>query len=175
MEFAQHVVNYRQGLCSDVPDDPMLLYLWSLERGYLPIALPVLEGTPDNRALTLRRMGYNLVLNVFMRDIFKVVRLLKEAGLIGDQDCANQEETTLIANSFTLLAARELSFYTSDLSRRVFHPAIMGDGIDLTTPPLGHDEFDRRLDAILHKYQDIVNDFRAGFDREVAETQTNER
>jgi len=175
MEFSQHVVNYRQGLCGDVPDDPMLLYLWSLERGYLPVAMPVLEGTPDNRAMTLRRMGYSLVLNVFMRDIFKVVRLLKEAGLIGEVQSANQEEATIIGNAFSLLGARELSFYTDDTSRRVFYPAVMGDGIDILTPPLEIDEFDLQLDAVLARYQSVVTDFRSEFDRKVKEVTSNGR
>lgn len=169
MEFARHVVNYRQGLCSDVPDDPMLLYLWSLERGYLPAAMPVLEGEPDNRALTLRRMGYNLVLNVFMRDIFRVVRLLKEAGLIGEVQSANQEEATIIGNAYSLLGARDLSFYTDDLSRRVFYPAVMSEETDLMTPPLGHDEFERRLKTVLARYQSAVRDIRSEFDRKVSE------
>ena len=175
MEFARHVVNYRQGHCGDVPDDPMMLYLWSLERGYLPIAMPVLEGQPDNQAMTLRRMGYNLVLNVYMRDMFKVVHLLKDAGLIGDQQSSRQEEAAVIANSFKLLSAKDLSFYSNDRSRRVFYPAILGDGVDMQTPSLEHGRFDRCLDDILSRYQSIVKDFRSEFDRKVVEALAHEQ
>ena len=158
MEYSQQVVNYRQGLCDDVPDDPMMLYLWSLDEG-IPAGGHARTGRPpDEQALTLRRMGYNLVLNVFMRDIFEVVQLLKAAGLIGDKESANQEEATIIGNAYSLLSARDLSFYTDDQSRRVFYPVIMGEEIDMLTPPLGHDQFDRRLDAILARFQGVVKD-----------------
>lgn len=169
MDFSQHVVNYRIGYCNDIPDDPMLLYEWSLERGFLPISMPELEGRPDNPAITLRRMGYNLVLNVFMRDLFQVIHLLRDAGLIGDNQGVNQEEATIVIDTYKLKSVENLSFYTEDKSRRVFFPGLMSNDVDMRTPPLGHDEFDQALKTTLTKYQSIITDFKAAFDRALSE------
>lgn len=175
MEYGMHAVNYRVGQCSDVPDDPMLLFLWSVERGFLPVAMPELEGSPDNQALTVRRMGYNLVLNVFMRDIFAVVHLLKDAGLIGNNGDSHQEEVAIVSNSYTILGTRDISFFTNDLSRRVFFPKIMSERIDLRTPALTHTEFDRQLNDILARYRRIASDVRTEFNRAVSEATSHGR
>lgn len=175
MEFAHHVVNYRVGRCKDVPDDPVILDLWSLERGYLPLAMPVFEGSPDDQALTLRRVAYKLVLKVFMRDIFVVVRRLMEAGLIAGKDDDNQEEAAIVVANYThLISARDVSFFSDDLSRRVFYPALMNSDINLLSPPLGHDEFERRLDTILTKYRNVVYDMNVEFDKAMKEAISNE-
>lgn len=170
MDFSLQVVNYRVGRCNDVPaDDPMMLYLWNLERGYLPVAMPRLEGTPDNQAMTVRRMGYNLVLNVFMRDMFQVVQRLKDARLIGSVQETNQEETTLVANHYTVLGAKDLSFYTRDQSRRIFYPELMSDKIDVKTPALSHAEFEHQLGTILLRHQKIVQEFKSRLDKAISE------
>lgn len=176
MHFTHQVVNYRVGRCNDVPaDDPMMLYLWNLERGYLPVAMPELEGTPDNQAMTVRRMGYSLVLNVFMRDMFQVVQRLQDAGLIGSVRGTNQEETTLVANHYTILNAKNLSFYTRDQSRRVLYSEVMSNKIDMKAPTLSHTEFERQSGIILLRHQKTVQEFKSRLDKAISEAMHSTR
>jgi hypothetical protein len=167
------VVNYRFGRCTDVPFDPMMLYLWSAERGYPPISLPVIEGKVGDQALSLRRRGYNLVLNVFMRDLFRVIHMLKNAGLIGGYDSDNQEETALVTYTTGLMLASDWGFFTRDESRRIVFLSPMDTDPNLHRPSVSPHTFRHQLDEVLEKYQGGLEKVMAAFGSEVAHADDN--
>ncbi|TLM67389.1 MAG: hypothetical protein FDZ69_04655 [Deltaproteobacteria bacterium] len=156
LEFAPHVINYRLGRCQDCPTNPMELYMWSLERGYIPLKLPEIEGPEGDQALTLQRMGYNLVLGVFMSDVMTVAEHLHQAGLLKSSQESPQEEPAVAAYFQALPFAENCAFFTGDRSRRIVFPKLLKEVNGLAAHAPNLDTFQSQLDEVLNRYEAIV-------------------
>jgi hypothetical protein len=78
------VSNYREAKCPDLQLEPQALLVGDIDRGLIPYQIPVWEGEQGDRVLTIRRIGYVLVIQTYLHDLAGILEHLRACDLIDD-------------------------------------------------------------------------------------------
>ena len=119
LRFDQAWVNYREGLCPNVPQSLLEHFMWVMQQGYIPMQLAAWEGTATDRALTSYRCSYALVLPFFMRDGPEILDCLAAHEVILPHTNNGDERLASIMHLQDMLVCQKVSAFTKDGSRRV--------------------------------------------------------
>jgi hypothetical protein len=84
------VSNYRKTQCPDLKLEPRELLVRDIDRGLIPYEIPVWEGERGDRALTIRRIGYILVIETYLHDLAGILEHLRACNLIDDGRASDQ-------------------------------------------------------------------------------------
>ncbi len=76
------VSNYRETKCPDLKLEPKELLVRDIDRGLIPYGIPEWEGEQGDRVLTIRRIGYILVIQTYLHDLDRILEHLRACDLI---------------------------------------------------------------------------------------------
>ncbi len=119
LELKTLIINYREGRCAEIPMKEVDQLAWSLERGFLPVAIPVWEGKPGNRALTSRSLCYFLRVTFPMRDGPEILGCLNRYGLVAAAG-ESAQQLGFIVHALEAEHVQHVSGYSKDESRRFY-------------------------------------------------------
>jgi hypothetical protein len=135
LELTVSAVNYLEGSSSEVPSDPVAAWIQAWRRdGLMPVELPLWETRPSDgsRALTVRRLHYNLVLGCAFADLELVLEHLHRHGLVGvaasrlhdDSHVHTPEFRALLIPALTGLGRAQIQFFDEAGTRRLTYRAV---------------------------------------------------
>jgi hypothetical protein len=76
------VGNYREAQCPDLKLAPKELLVHDINRGLIPYGISGWEGEQEDRVLTVRRIGYILVIRTYLYDLAGILGHLHRCKLI---------------------------------------------------------------------------------------------
>ena len=98
-------------------DKPQELLLRDIDRGLIPYQIPEWEGEQGDRVLTIRRIGYVLVIQAYLHDLGGVLEYLRACNLI--QETPTTEQFAHIHDGHTEESLESCAGFSRDRSRRV--------------------------------------------------------
>jgi hypothetical protein len=111
------VSNYRETKCPDLKLEPKELLVRDIDRGLIPYGIPVWEGEQKDRVLTIRRIGYVLVIQTFLHDLGGILEYLRDCDLI--QETPTTEQFAHIHDGHAEECLQSCAGFSRDRSRRV--------------------------------------------------------
>jgi hypothetical protein len=111
------VSNYRQTKCPDLKLEPKELLVGDIHRGLIPYGIPAWEGEQADRALTIRRIGYVLVIQTYLHDLAGILQHLRACNLIDDDRAS--EQFAHIHDAHVAECLESCAGFSRDRSRRV--------------------------------------------------------
>jgi hypothetical protein len=111
------VSNYRETKCPDLKLEPKELLVRDIERGLIPYGIPEWEGEQGDRVLTIRRIGYVLVIQTYLHDLGGVLEHLRACNLIDDG--RTSEQFAHIHDVHVAECLESCAGFSRDRSRRV--------------------------------------------------------
>jgi hypothetical protein len=111
------VSNYRKTQCPDLKLEPRELLVRDIDRGLIPYEIPVWEGERGDRALTIRRIGYILVIETYLHDLASILEYLRDCDLI--QETPTTEQFAHIHDGHAEECLESCAGFSRDRSRRV--------------------------------------------------------
>jgi hypothetical protein len=111
------VSNYRETECPDLKLEPKELLVRDIDRGLIPYELPVWEGEQGDRVLTIRRIGYVLVVQTYLHDLGRILENLRVCDLI--QETPTTEQFAHIHDAHVAECMESCAGFSRDRSRRV--------------------------------------------------------
>jgi hypothetical protein len=98
-------------------DKPKELLLRDIDRGLIPYQIPEWEGEQGDRVLTIRRIGYVLVIQTYLHDLGGVPEYLRACNLI--QETPTTEQFAHIHDGNVAECLESCAGFSRDRSRRV--------------------------------------------------------
>jgi hypothetical protein len=88
-KLERHVIvgNYREAQCPDLKLEPKDMLVRDIDRGLIPFGIPEWEGEQVDRVLTIRRIGYILIIQTYLHDLGVILRYLDGWRLIRRVRC----------------------------------------------------------------------------------------
>jgi hypothetical protein len=111
------VSNYRETKCPDLKLEPKELLVRDIDRGLIPYQIPEWEGEQGDRVLTIRRIGYVLVVQTYLHDLGGVLEYLRDCDLI--QETPTTEQFAHIHDGHAEECLESCAGFSRDRSRRV--------------------------------------------------------
>jgi hypothetical protein len=111
------VSNYRETKCPDLKLEPKELLVRDIDRGLIPYEVPVWEGEQGDRVLTIRRIGYILVVQTYLHDLGGILEYLRDCDLI--QESPTTEQFAHIHDAHVAECLESCAGFSRDRSRRV--------------------------------------------------------
>ncbi len=111
------VSNYRETKCPDLKLEPKEMLVRDIERGLIPYEIPVWEGEQGDRVLTIRRIGYILVIQTYLHDLGGILEHLRACDLI--QETPTTEQFAHIHDAQVAECLESCAGFSRDRSRRV--------------------------------------------------------
>lgn len=111
------VSNYRETKCPDLKLEPKELLVRDIDRGLIPYQIPEWEGEQGDRVLTIRRIGYVLVIQTFLHDLGGILEYLRDCDLI--QETPTTEQFAHIHDAHVSESLESCAGFSRDRSRRV--------------------------------------------------------
>src|SRR3984893_2076457 len=111
------VSNYRETKCPDLKLEPKELLVRDIDRGLIPYQIPGWEGEQGDRVLTIRRIGYVLVIETYLRDVGGILEYLRACNLI--QETPTTEQFAHIHDAHVAESLESCAGFSRDRSRRV--------------------------------------------------------
>ena len=122
------VSNYRETKCPDLKLEPKELLVRDIDRGLIPYGIPEWEGEQGDRVLTIRRIGYVLLIQTYLHDLGAILEYLRACDLIREDPTT--EQFAHIHNGHAGECLESCAGFSRDRSRRVVF------GIVNPRPPL---------------------------------------
>jgi len=111
------VSNYLETKCPDLKLEPLELLLRDIDRGLIPYQIPEWEGEQGDRVLTIRRIGYVLVVRTYLHDLGSILEYLRACDLI--QETPITEQFAHIHDGHAEECLESCAGFSRDRSRRV--------------------------------------------------------
>ena len=111
------VSNYRATKCPDLKLEAKELLVRDIDRGLIPYEIPVWEGEQADRVLTIRRIGYVLVIQTYLHDLGGILEYLRACDLI--QETPTTEQFAHIHDGHAEECLESCAGFSRDRSRRV--------------------------------------------------------
>jgi hypothetical protein len=111
------VSNYRETKCPDLKLEPRELLVRDIDRGLIPYQIPEWEGEQGDRVLTIRRIGYVLVVQTYLHDLAGILEHLHACNLIDDGKAS--EQFAHIDDGHVAECLESCAHFSRDRSRRV--------------------------------------------------------
>jgi hypothetical protein len=97
--------------------EPKELLVRDIERGLIPYGIPEWEGEQGDRVLTIRRIGYVLVIQTYLHDLASILEYLRACDLI--QETPTTEQFAHIHDGHAEECLESCAAFSRDRSRRV--------------------------------------------------------
>jgi len=117
LELQVIVSNYCEGQCPDLKLEAKELLVRDVDRGLIPFGIPKWEGDQGNRALTIGRIGYVLVIRTFLYDLGGILEYLRDCDLI--HEVSTSEQFAHIHDRHAEECLESCAGFSRDRSRRV--------------------------------------------------------
>jgi hypothetical protein len=111
------VSNYRETKCPDLKLEPKELLVRDIDRGLIPYGIPEWEGEQGDRVLTIRRIGYVLVVQTYLHDLAGILEHLRACNIIDDGNAS--EQFAHIDDGHVAESLESCAGFSRDRSRRV--------------------------------------------------------
>jgi hypothetical protein len=111
------VSNYRETKCPGLKLEPKELLVLDIDRGLIPYGIPEWEGEQEDRVLTIRRIGYVLVVRINLHDLAGVLEYLRDCDLI--KETPTTEQFAHIHDGHVEECLESCAGFSRDRSRRV--------------------------------------------------------
>jgi hypothetical protein len=111
------VSNYRETKCPDLKLEPKELLVRDIDRGLIPYGIPEWEGEQGDRVLTIRRIGYVLVVQTYLHDLAGILEHLRACNIIDDGNAS--EQFAHIHDGHVAESLESCAGFSRDRSRRV--------------------------------------------------------
>jgi len=148
------VTNYREGLCPDLQLEPSAILLRDINRGLIPLGIPVWQGNPHNRALTAKRTGYILIIETFLHDLADILKRLHACNLIKED--ATSELIAQVHDSHFVEGIQQCAAFSRDRSRRVVLGFTNPNAVPKDQPPTSSRRvFEEHLQGISNRVQEL--------------------
>ena len=103
--------------CPDLRLEPKELLVRDIDHGLIPYGIPVWEGEHGDRVLTIRRIGYILVIQTYLHDLVGILEHLRACDLIDDGRAS--EQFAHIHDAHIAECLESCAAFSRDRSRRV--------------------------------------------------------
>jgi hypothetical protein len=97
--------------------EPKELLVRDIDHGLIPYEIPVWEGEQGDRVLTIRRIGYVLVIQTYLHDLASILEYLRACDLI--QETPTTEQFAHIHDGHAEECLESCAAFSRDRSRRV--------------------------------------------------------